>query len=405
MSDVSDSENRAEAEMADAESPSLRVADAALMETLRARTEPDPGDDPLDLSGMDFTGADLSHVNLSNARITRSRFDGADLTAARMEQSQITDASFVGAVFARPLVAGAQFRDVDFAEADLTGADFREATVERATVNGATLTGALFDYKTTEVNFLAASAVDALDVTDVEDIETEDRIRLDDRGAIVHSGIRCPRCERFSFDRNCDVCEGVGWLDEEPEAFAQRFAVECPWCHGAGVISYTIAGEGKCFACDQVGLVGTWVIDRWQHDENLPWQFREYQFGDDPVGDEDEDKPEEYIGSITISESDISQLTFKYALVADTSFHDCSLAGSDFSGSTFKDVYFVGCDLTGVNFADCAMVQARFQDCVMSGVIWTGGRIRHTTALRCDFTGAVVSRSRLRTVRRAEGER
>ena len=48
-----------------AETAAVQVADADLLQALRQREEPQPGEYPLEISGVDFYGADLQGVNLA----------------------------------------------------------------------------------------------------------------------------------------------------------------------------------------------------------------------------------------------------------------------------------------------------------------------------------------------------
>lgn len=378
----------------DAEAPQLRVADDALLERLRNRAEPADGDEPLVLRLLRFTGADLRGVNLSRAEITGSVFDSGDLSDARFVGARIEACSFVAAKLPRALFMNSKLSLVNFAHADLSGGDFRGASLEEVDVRDADLSKAIFDGYTVGTNFLDALMVQEMNVKNVDDLSPGDRVRLHNRGAHVHSGVRCPRCERFptyfgalALEGDCPFCAGEGWLDDEEEDWAARFAIECPWCSGSGYVSYYMGGfPSRCLACEQAGSVGVWVIDRNRHEGELPYDFEEFKCEYDDLR------------RFTVAETDLSRLDFKHALIVATTFQDCSLAGTDFSGARFKDVDFQSCDLSEVNLTNVRMERVRFIDCVMARVTWTGGSTRSTSVARSDLTGAAISRQRLRKV-------
>jgi uncharacterized protein YjbI with pentapeptide repeats len=367
----------------------LQIANEELLAALRTRDDAASDEDGLTLTNIDFSGCDLTGLTLTRATISGVVFDRANLTNVRIAQSEIENTTFRDANLTAAKFPNSGLYGVDFSAANLEAADFANTMLEDANFRDANLSRSIFDYGATEIDFLAAASVQQLNVVGVEDLEFQQFMTLRERGAIVHPGSRCPRCEKRAYkfaDPLCGVCEGQGWIDCDEEEFSSRYAVDCPWCDGSGQVIYTIAGEATCLACEGAGMVGAWVIDRLQHDSNLPWEYDEYKTEDDELG------------WFSVLDTDLSGQSFRGALVEETSFHNCLLSGTDFSGSRFKRVKFIDCDLTGVVLANVSMNSVRFEGCKMAAAIWTGGRVQHTTAAGCDFSNAIVARQRLRTV-------
>lgn len=182
-----------------ADEPQLRVADDALLERLRARTEPADDDEPLVLRLIRFTGADLRGVNLSKAEIVGSIFDSADLADARFVGTLIEACSFVAAKLPRTVFTDAELSLVNFTHADLESADFRDVTLDDVDVRDADLSKAIFDSGASGLNFLEAAVVEGMDLTGIDDDDMDgvERVQLFSLGAKAHSGFRCPVCVQW----------------------------------------------------------------------------------------------------------------------------------------------------------------------------------------------------------------
>lgn len=369
------------------------VANEVLIGELRKRTEAAEQSGVQALSNIDFQRVDLSEAFLSNLRLEDVGFDDAILLGATFESSWLS-ASFERAKLRGARFCGATIDWADFTDADLAHTDFRGASIDAVDFTRADLSHAIFDGSVKQTNFLAAADVSKLDVSDVLNLTPRTRVRLHNRGAIAHSGLRCPNCERYDGypERGlrpfCMFCDGEGWGEWDPDELTERCVVECPWCSGIGYVSHYMGNESRCLACEGLGMVGAWVIDRNRHEYELPDDFDEYKTEYDELG------------SFTIDSTDLARLKFVRASVQDTEFQNCSLEGSDFSGTRLTRVDFRHCDLSEANFTDTKMNQVRFINCKMPRMVWKGGGTRQTSVLQCDLTGAVIDQQRLRKVLR-----
>ncbi|MFT4036982.1 MAG: pentapeptide repeat-containing protein [Thermomicrobiales bacterium] len=384
MSDVVATDDRTDDDDAEEVAPALQAANAGLLEALRTREEPRPGEYPLEISEMDFSGADLQGVNLAGAELVGCDFSRANLAGARLAGATINDTSFAGARFVGASFQGADVLNTDFEGADLQDADFRSAMLELVDFRDANLNGVVFDSGAAGANFLDAANVQGMDIAEIDDddMDPRERLTLHERGAHAHHGVRCPRCEQWDgpergLDPTCSKCDGIGFVEEAPAAPRQQDPIDCPWCGGSGQISYSMS-SASCLVCDGEGEVGTWVIDRNQFDDNVSGEIYEYE-------------SEIEFPGMGFRDVDFSHCWYAGGHIEDVDFTACSFAETNFAAARLVNVRFTGCNLQGAVFAGGTVEDVSFADCVLTGSDWSDAGFTAVHADAKQFADAMIA--------------
>lgn len=109
--------------------------------------------------------------------------------------------------------------------------------------------------------------------------------------------------------------------------------------------------------------------------------------------EEESDIYAKHIKGVTLTDTDISKVSFKEIIFENCKFVNCLLIKSD-----FVDVIFKSCDLSNSNFNDGYFNRCQFISCKAVGVNFQNGKLQNLSILNSNFKYANFDTSKLNDV-------